>query len=230
MLSGSCPRGSSRTPGSGKIGRVSHSATAPERSLIRSLPYENISEDSRRRPLKVSGSVPPMASKNLTSCLRAAWSFHCAIAPEQRQQLVDRGLPLAAAEQRRRQFEARLVIIRVLRQPRAQLAGGRHRPAALLGEVERGARGGDLGVAGAFPGNAVEHLARLGQIALGDHRPDQAGLRLDIVGLALQDLRIDRAGAGMVAGLQGLLGHRHRLLDRRGTAGLAGADPLRRTA
>ena len=39
-------------------------------------PHENISAESRRRALRVSGSVGPMTSKNLTSCLLAASSFH----------------------------------------------------------------------------------------------------------------------------------------------------------
>ena len=118
------------------------------------------------------------------------------------------------------------MIVGVLRQTRAQLARPRHRLCRLLGEVERGARRGDLGMAGVLLGDAVERLARLGEVALGDHRPGEAGLRLDIGGLALQDLRIDARGAGVVARLQGLLRHRHRFLDRRGAAALAAADPL----
>ena len=38
--------------------------------------YENSALESRRRPSSVAGSFGPHASKNCTSCLRAASSFH----------------------------------------------------------------------------------------------------------------------------------------------------------
>src|SRR5438067_951621 len=58
-----------------------------------------------------------------------------------------------------------------------------------------------------------------------DHRPRQPAQRLGIVRRALQDLRIERGGAAVVARLGGFLRHRQRLLDRRGT-GLTAAEAL----
>ena len=50
-------------------------------------------------------------------------------------------------------------------------------------------------------------LARLGKLAARDHRPAVAGERVDIRGIALQDLRIESSRTLMVPGLQRLLGH-----------------------
>src|SRR6266849_2491572 len=66
-----------------------------------------------------------------------------------------------------------------------------------------------------------EHLLRLGELAARDQRAREAGERLGVLLVLLQDLRIERRGAGMVAGLRGLLGHGHRLFDRRRPAGPA---------
>ena len=115
MLSGSRPRGSSSTPVSGKIGSVvgqlpklaeGIGARAPH---ARRAAHENSSDDSRRRrAAAVSGSVGPIASKNLTSCLRAACSFHSRSRLTMVKQLVDRPSRSPAPNSAVRQVEARL--------------------------------------------------------------------------------------------------------------------------
>ena len=93
--------------------------------------------------------------------------------------------------------------------------------APVLGQLERGARGGDLGMARLFAGHPVEHLLGLGEILLGDGGAGEAGDRLDIVGIVLQHLGEDLAARGVIAGGDRLLGERHRLghRDRDAAAG-----------
>src|SRR5215831_1605619 len=94
-----------------------------------------------------------------------------AITLEQGEQLVDRGLPVPAPEQRCSELETRLMVVRALRQARPQLAGRSDRLLRLLGELESGAGCGDLGVRGTLLRNAVEKLFGLGEIAARNRRP-----------------------------------------------------------
>src|SRR6266542_2874261 len=121
MLSGSRPRGSSNTPVSGKIGRICGS-TARSLSLMPPYPLAPASgEHQRRQP-------PPRADGQRIGRTHGLEEFDqlaprrllvpVAVALEQRQQLVDRRLPLARAEQRGGQFETGLVVVRVLLEPR----------------------------------------------------------------------------------------------------------------
>src|SRR5438132_10498135 len=103
------------------------------------------------------------------------------------------------------------MVVWVLLEAGAQLASRGHRLLRLLGELERRASRRDLGVAGALLWNAIENLLRLGELSARGRRPSEARERFDIGGLALQDLRIERAGAGMIVCLQRFLGHGQRL-------------------
>src|SRR5438094_9471822 len=121
MLSGSRPRGSSSTPVSGKIGRVSGNT-----ALSRSLMPPPLSLTPRLREHQ-RGQPPPRAQgqrvgrphrlEEFDELLAGRLLVPFAVAPEQGQQLLYRRLALAAAEQRGRQFEARLVVVRILLQP-----------------------------------------------------------------------------------------------------------------
>src|SRR5205823_4492004 len=139
MLSGRRPRGSNNTPVSGKIGMISGSGAS--RSLIAMPP----SREHQR------GQSPPRAERErvgrphhlekLDQLLAGGLLVPFAVALEQAQQFIDRLLALAGAEQRRRQLEPRLVVLRVLLQASLQLAGRAHRLLSLLGEFERRLRG-----------------------------------------------------------------------------------------
>src|SRR5271166_1636821 len=127
MLSGSRPRGSSSTPLNGKIGKIEGSAVWPTRSLIPIPPSG-----------KHLGGEPPSAAQGqrigrphrleeFDELFARGLLVPLAIALEKIQQLVDRGLSLAAAEQPGCELEARLVIVRVCRQASAQFARPGHR-------------------------------------------------------------------------------------------------------
>src|SRR5207237_10868643 len=115
MLSGSRPRGSSSTPVNGKIGRVSGN-TALSRSLMPPpLSFTSCLGEHQR------GQPPPRAQgqrvgrphrlEEFDQLLARRLLVPFAVAPEQGQQLVARGLALAAAVQRRCLFGACLVLV-----------------------------------------------------------------------------------------------------------------------
>src|SRR6516165_6584407 len=225
MLSGSRPRGNSSTPVSGKIGRIEGSAVPPMRSLI---PVSPSGKHLRGEPPSAAQSQRigwPHGLEEFDELLARSLLVPLAIALEQGQQLVDCGLPLAAAKECGGELEARLVIIGVRRQASAQFARPGHRLVSLFGKLERRASRGDLGVSCTLFGYSVEELARLSELAARDHRLSVAGERFDIRGVALQDLRIERPRTLMVARLQRLLGHRQGFFDWRGAA-FAATDAL----
>src|SRR5437879_434479 len=118
MLSGSWPRGSNRTPASGKIGRTEGRAVMPGRSLIVSLSGEH------QRGEPPSGTQGQRIGRShgleeLHELLARGLFVPLAVALEQGQQLVDRRLALAAAEEPGGELEPGLVIVGVLRQPGA---------------------------------------------------------------------------------------------------------------
>src|SRR4051812_39451295 len=176
MLSGSRARGSSNTPTSGKIGSTSGRVVCRTRSsatscgsLMARRPFwplwlSGLREHQRRQP-------PPRAQgqrigrphrlEELDELLARRLLVPFAVALEQGQQFVDRLLALAGAEQSGRHLEARLVVVRVLLDAGAQLAGRPHRLLPLFGEIEGRARRGDLGIAGDLLRRTVEDLSRL---------------------------------------------------------------------
>src|SRR6516165_12536854 len=120
MFSGNRPRGNSSTLVSGKIGSIEGSTVALTRSLIPASPSG-----------KHLGGEPPSAAQRqrigrphrleefdelLTRSLLVPFS----IALEQGQELVDRILPLPAAEEGRGELDPRLVIVGVRCQSSAQ--------------------------------------------------------------------------------------------------------------
>ena len=76
-------------------------------------PHENRIEDSLRRPWMVSSSLGPQASKNLTSCLRAASSFQSRLLAHDVEEMVERLFAPPGGIERDREIEARLVIVGV---------------------------------------------------------------------------------------------------------------------
>src|SRR3954467_5622815 len=118
MLSGRRPRGSSNTPGSGKIGMVSGSAAA---SLITPASGEH---QRRQPPPRRQGQRigRPHSLEEFDQLLARRLLVPVAIALEQGQELVDGRLALAGAEQGGRQLKARLVVVRVLLQALLQCA------------------------------------------------------------------------------------------------------------
>src|SRR5207302_2333138 len=169
MLSGSRPRGNSSTPVNGKIGRMSGSAISfrgPGWSLMaRSSPPPRSREHQRRQPApRAQGQRVGRTHdlEELDELTPRRLFVPVAVALEEGQQLVDRWFALAAAEERRRQLEPRLVIVRVRFEPGAQLADRTHRLLRVLGKFEGRARRGDLGVLFELLRGAGQHLLRLG--------------------------------------------------------------------
>src|SRR5262252_6981401 len=78
----------------------------------------------------------------------------------------------------------------------------------------------------AFFRNAIEKLLGLGEFAAPDCRPCETGQRFDVAGIALQYLRIECAGAGMIPLLLRLFSHSQGFLDRRGAAAPPAAEAL----
>src|SRR5512133_3563209 len=125
MLSGNLPRGSSSTPVSGKIGRMAASPAPPLRSLITpaSGKHHGGQPSSTAQGQRIGRSHD---FEELDELFARRLLVPFAIAFEQRQQLVDGGLSLAASEQRRRELEAGLVIVSVFRQSGSQFSRRRH--------------------------------------------------------------------------------------------------------
>src|SRR5579863_5597518 len=104
MLSGSRPRGSSSTPTSGNIGTISGSGPAWRGSLI---PPWSSGEHQRREPAPRAlrqGVGRAHRLEELDELLARRLLVPLAVALEEGEHLVDRGLALAAAEERRRQL------------------------------------------------------------------------------------------------------------------------------
>src|SRR6516165_11072402 len=134
MLSGNRPRGNSSTPVSGKIGRIEGSAVPLTRSLI---PVSPSGKHLRGEPPSTAQRQRigrPHRLEEFDELLASGLLVPLPIALEQGQQLVDRSLPLAAAEEGRGELEARLVIVRVRRQASAQLLRSGDRLLRLFGE------------------------------------------------------------------------------------------------
>src|ERR1700720_4631343 len=146
MLSGSRPRGSSSTPVNGKIGRIKGSAVPPGRSLIPASPSGKHLGGEPTPAAQGQRIGRPHRLEEFDELLACRLLVPLAVALEQTQEFIDRRLAIAAAEECRGEFEARLVIVRVRRQPGAQLARPGHRFLRLLGELERRTRRGDLDV------------------------------------------------------------------------------------
>src|SRR5437763_13721245 len=152
MLSGSRPRGNSSTPVNGKTGRMSGSAISfrgpgwslmARSSLSQSAPSPRSREHQRRQPApRAQGQRVGRTHdlEELDELTPRRLFVPVAVALEEGQQLVDCGLALAGAEERRRQLEPRLVIVLVLFEPGAQLADRTHRLLPLLREFEGRAR------------------------------------------------------------------------------------------
>src|SRR5580692_5637773 len=209
MLSGRRPRGNSSTPVSGKIGRMSGSAS-PGSLMAQSR--EKPSREHQRRQLaprrqgKRVGRAHDL--EEFDELLACGLVVPGAVLAVERQKLVDALLALAGAEERRRELEARFVVIGVSGKAGAVLVALSHRLLRLLGELKRRMRRGDLGVAELLLWHARQELASGGMLALVRQHPRQPRQRIDIIRLALQDLREDAAGAVGIAGLQRLLRHR----------------------
>src|SRR5215468_5505283 len=198
MFSGSLPRGSSNTPVNGKIGRMAGSAVPPRRSLIGAPSGKH----GRGKPPSAAQGQRVGRTHYLEEfeeLLAGGLFVPFAIAFEQGEQLVNAGFPLSASEQSGSELESRLVVVRTLRQPGPQLAGRTHRLLRLLGEIESGAGRSDLGVSDTLLWNTVEKLLGLGEFAACDRRPGETAESIEIGGLALQDLGVERTGTGMVA-------------------------------
>src|SRR6516165_12422057 len=144
MLSGNRPRGNSSTPVNGKIGRIEGSAVPLTRSLIPVSPSGKHLCGEPPSAAQRQGIGWPHRLEEFDELLAGRLLVPLPIALEQGQQLVDRGLALPAAEEGRGELEARLMIVRVRRQAKAQLARPGHRLLRLLGEIERRARRSDL--------------------------------------------------------------------------------------
>src|SRR4249920_1957153 len=126
MLSGSRPRGSSKTAVKGKIGRMSGSAPDSDgsgRSLMARLPPSRKHQGRQPAPAAQGQGIGRAHDLEEFDQLAARRLLvPGAVAPEQGQQLVDRALVLARAEERGRELETRLVIVGVRVEPGAQLA------------------------------------------------------------------------------------------------------------
>src|SRR5262245_34811381 len=144
MLSGSRPRGSRRTPVNGKIGRMSGSAngsTGPGWSLI-ARPLRSRKHQRREAPAGAQRQRigRPHDLKEFDQLAARRLIIPVAVALEEREEFVDRGLAVTGAKQRGGEFKTRLVVVLVGLQALAQFADRAHRLLRLLGEFERGVR------------------------------------------------------------------------------------------
>src|SRR5437868_8328781 len=115
MFRGSRPRGSSRTPVSGKIGRMSGSPAPPRCSLISGLSGKH----DRGEPAAAVQRQRISRTHHLEKfeeLLARGLLVPFANALEEGQQFVDGRFPFPAPEQRSGEFEATLVVVGVLRQ------------------------------------------------------------------------------------------------------------------
>src|SRR5205085_9425523 len=104
------PRGSSSTPVNGKIGMVAGSGAS--RSLI-AIPPSREHQRGQSPPRAEGERVGrPHHLEELDQLLAGGLLVPFAVALEQSQQFLDRLFALAGAEQRRRPFEARLLVLR----------------------------------------------------------------------------------------------------------------------
>ena len=149
MLSGIWPRGRSSAPGKRKdrdhVGR-GPAVLDRRRSWPSSAASLGSSGEQQRRqpppPGTVMSSFGPQASKNCTSCLRAASSFQA-----RSRRTISSSCSIASSRsprgvERQGEVEAGLVVVRVRLEPALELAGVAERR-RLLGELERGAGAGD---------------------------------------------------------------------------------------
>src|SRR5665213_1058048 len=150
MLSGSCPRGSSSTPVSGKIGRMPGSAPE-DRSSAASLMAPDASREHQRgeaAPRRHGQRVGRSHDlEELDELLARRLLVPGAVPAVEGQQLVDALFALAGAEERRREFEPRLMVVAVGGESGTELVGLAHRLHRLLGKLQRRVRGGDLDMA-----------------------------------------------------------------------------------
>src|SRR5215469_5141102 len=121
MFRGSRPRGSSSTPVSGKIGRMAGSGAPPRRSLIA------VPSGKHRRGQAATAAQGQRVGRThhfekFEELFARGLFVPLPIALEQGQQLVNAGFPLAAAEQRGCEFEARLMVVGALLQAGPKLA------------------------------------------------------------------------------------------------------------
>src|SRR5215472_16391970 len=229
MLSGNRPRGSSSTPVSGKIGMTGGSWSTARSNGEPLTIVRSRKEDRRETPPRCDRERigRPHRLEELQQLLARGLLVPGAVAPDDLEELVDPGLALARGEERRGKLVARLEIPGVALNPRLELAERALGFLPGLGELEARAGGGDLGVAGAFLGRAVERLLRALQIVPADIGARQARDRVGIVGLVLEDLGEDGSGAAVIAVGDRLLRHLHGLLDgRRALGARAGGEPL----
>ena len=158
MLSGSRPRGSSSAPVSGKTGMTGgeslgsrpRSLAHPARLVTR---QENSSEDSRRRPLRVSASVGPQASKNLRAACARRRSFHSRSRLNDCQAARRSRLPARRSASKCRWRDRSAPRGRPGSAPAGRAACRPRSPTfrACSASSRRGARAGDLGVAWRSP-------------------------------------------------------------------------------
>src|SRR5439155_16737352 len=99
MLSGRRPRGSSSTPVSGKIGRIEGSVVPPSRSLI---PGSPLGKHLGREPTPAAQGQRigrPHRLEEFDELLARRLLVPFAVALEEAQELIDRRLAIAAAEE-----------------------------------------------------------------------------------------------------------------------------------
>src|SRR6266404_9616990 len=124
MLSGSFPRGSSRTPVSGKIGSVAGSS-ASRGSKLADMPPAGLREEDRRQPpprRQRQRIGRPHRLEELDELLARRLLVPLACPLDDLQELVDRRLALAGGEQRGGEVKTGLMVVGIRRQPRAQFA------------------------------------------------------------------------------------------------------------
>src|SRR5438876_3548967 len=228
MLSGIRPRGNSSTPVSGKIGMTGGSASKL-RSNGEPVTGTRSRKQDRGEPLAGGdgeGIRRPHRLEEFEQLLARGLLVPGAVAADDLEELVDASLALARGEERGGELVARLEILGVALDPGLELAQRALGLAAGLGELQARARGGDLGMARAFLGRAVERLLGALEVVARDIGAREARDRVDIVGLMLQHLGEDGGGAAVVAVGNSLLRHLHSLLDRRRALGGARGEPL----
>ena len=189
----------------GRRDRVSSSRNSTATSLSSAGAKPPGPEYQRRQfspaPSTAAGSIRPQASKNCTSCLRAASSFHL------RSRLMISSRRSAAASrsprgvQRQREVEARLMVVRIGGERLLQRGDVADRRGA-LGRVDRGGHRGDrrIGVLARGRGRRQrKNGLGLREVAAIDVQPGEAGDRFDVALVLGQDARIERRRARRIA-------------------------------
>jgi hypothetical protein len=175
------------------------------------MAQENSSDESLRRAAMVRGSVGPIASNKVTRCLRAPSSFHLRSRLIRFEQLLDGAVAVAFGIERQREIVARLMIVGIGRELRAQrraVAGLRR----LLAQFQFRFDGADRFVGGAVGAHEAQRGTRAFEIAALQIAARQPRDRARMARLFLQHMAVALRRIAEIAGGERFVGGRENFL------------------